>query len=202
MFSFLTSSLRVADAEQCKYGKNRVEADAKRLQSKEEELMKRKQEIRNRLTQLKTERRDLRSAVEAAAGKKGMGKTFWSAWEIQTGGKVCALGKSSPRPLEVEKSTSLRPPGKRSHASLSERLKKVEEDCRQKEEERVNLELELTEVKESLKKALSGGVTLGLTIQPKAGSSGLQVRTLRGFAVCFVPHKCHDVMCLRPFVCV
>ncbi|GAA6221696.1 actin filament-associated protein 1 isoform X3 [Lates japonicus] len=120
-----------SNAEQCKYGKNRVEADAKRLQSKEEELMKRKQEIRNHLTHLKKERRDLRTAVEAAAGK-------------------------------------------RSHGSLSERLKKVEEDCRQKEEERVNLELELTEVKESLKKALSGGVTLGLTIEPKAGSSGLQ----------------------------
>lgn len=52
----------------------------------------------------------------------------------------------------------------------------MEEDCRQKEEERVNLELELTEVKESLKKALNGGVTLGLTIEPKAGSPGLQVR--------------------------
>ncbi|XP_051231267.1 actin filament-associated protein 1 isoform X4 [Dicentrarchus labrax] len=120
-----------SNAEQCKYGKNRVEADAKRLQSKEEELMKKKQEIRNHLTQLKKERRDLRTAVEAAAGK-------------------------------------------RSHASLSERLKKVEENCRQKEEERVNLELEMTEVKESLKKALNGGVTLGLTIEPKAGSSGLQ----------------------------
>lgn len=57
------------DAEQCKYGKNRVEADAKRLQCKEEELMKKKQEIRNHLTQLKKERRDLRTAVEAAAGK-------------------------------------------------------------------------------------------------------------------------------------
>ncbi|XP_023279609.1 actin filament-associated protein 1 isoform X2 [Seriola lalandi dorsalis] len=120
-----------SNAEQCKYGKNRVEADAKRLQTKEEELMKKKQEIRNHLTQLKNQRRDMRTAVEAAAGK-------------------------------------------RSHGSLSERLKKVEEDCRQKEEERVNLELELTEVKESLKKALSGGVTLGLTIEPKAGSSGLQ----------------------------
>ncbi|XP_036968793.1 actin filament-associated protein 1 isoform X5 [Acanthopagrus latus] len=120
-----------SDAEQCKYGKNRVEADAKRLQSKEDELMKKKQEIRNHLTQLKKDRRDLRTAVEAAAGK-------------------------------------------RSHTSLSERLKKVEEDCRKKEEERVNLELELTEVKESLKKALSGGVTLGLTIEPKAGSSRLQ----------------------------
>uniref|UniRef100_A0A8C2ZBB7 Actin filament-associated protein 1 n=1 Tax=Cyclopterus lumpus TaxID=8103 RepID=A0A8C2ZBB7_CYCLU len=122
------------NAEQCKYGKNRVEADAKRLQAKEDELMKKKQEIRNRLTQLKKERRDLRTAVEAAAGK-------------------------------------------RSHASLSEQLKKVEEDCRLREEERVNLELELTEVMESLKKALSGGVTLGLTIEPKAGSSGIQSPT-------------------------
>uniref|UniRef100_A0A665U2D4 Actin filament-associated protein 1 n=1 Tax=Echeneis naucrates TaxID=173247 RepID=A0A665U2D4_ECHNA len=122
-----TASLK----QQCKYGKNRVEADAKRLQAKEEELMKKKQEIRNHLTQLKKERTDLRTAVEAATGK-------------------------------------------RSHGSLSERLKKVEEDCRQKEQERVNLELELTEVKESLKKALSGGVTLGLTIEPKSGCSALQ----------------------------
>ncbi|XP_005753238.1 actin filament-associated protein 1 isoform X2 [Pundamilia nyererei] len=128
-----TASLRRnnSNGDQYKYGKNRVEADAKRLQAKEEEMMKKKQEIRNHLTQLKKERRDLRAAVEAAAGK-------------------------------------------RSHISLSERLKKLEEECKLKEEERVNLELELTEVKESLKKALSGGVTLGLTIEPKAGSSGLQ----------------------------
>lgn len=77
----------------------------------------------------------------------------------------------------------LQPPGKRSHASLSDRLKKVEDNCRQKEEERVNLELELTEVKESLKKALSGGVTLGLTIEPRAGSSTLQVRTQNGWGL-------------------
>lgn len=77
-------------------------------------------------------------------------------------------------------SLRLPPQGKRSHASLSERLKKVEDECRLKEEERVNLELEMTEVKESLKKALNGGVTLGLTIQPKAGSSGLQVRDAVG----------------------
>ncbi|XP_037336332.2 actin filament-associated protein 1 isoform X4 [Pungitius pungitius] len=120
-----------SNVEQCKYGKNRVEADAKRLQVKEEDLMKKKHEIRTHLTYLKKERRDLRTAVEAAAGK-------------------------------------------RSHTSLLERLNKVEEDCRQKEQERVNMELEMTEVKESLKKALSGGVTLGLTIEPKAGSSGIQ----------------------------
>ncbi|XP_055012634.1 actin filament-associated protein 1 isoform X2 [Boleophthalmus pectinirostris] len=120
-----------SSSEQCKYGKNRVEADAKRLQAKDEELMKRKQDIRNHLSQLKKERRDLRTALEAATGK-------------------------------------------RSQSSLSERLKKVEEECRLKEEERVNLELELTEVKESLKKALSGGVTLGLTIEPKTTNSALQ----------------------------
>lgn len=50
-----------------------MEADAKRLQSKEDELMKRKQEIRNHLTQLKKERRDLRTALEAAAGKRVFG---------------------------------------------------------------------------------------------------------------------------------
>ncbi|XP_034712195.1 actin filament-associated protein 1 isoform X6 [Etheostoma cragini] len=128
-----TASLKrnSSNAEQCKYGKNRVEADAKRLQGREEELMKKKQEIRNHLSVLKKDRRELRAAVEAAAGKRSL-------------------------------------------ASLSERLKKVEDDCKQREEERVNLELELTEVKESLKKALSGGVTLGLTIEPKAGSSRVQ----------------------------
>lgn len=47
-----------------------MEADAKRLQNKEEELLKRKQEIRNHLTQLKKERRDLRNAVEAASGER------------------------------------------------------------------------------------------------------------------------------------
>ncbi|XP_043085386.1 actin filament-associated protein 1 isoform X3 [Puntigrus tetrazona] len=120
-----------SSVDQYKYGKNRVEADAKKLQAKEEELMKRKQEIRNRLTQLKKDRKDLRTAIENNTGK-------------------------------------------RSQATLTERLKKVEDECKLKEEERVNLELELTEVKESLKKALNGGVTLGLTIEPKTGSSSPQ----------------------------
>ncbi|XP_036843671.1 actin filament-associated protein 1 isoform X1 [Oncorhynchus mykiss] len=120
-----------SSAEQYKYGKNRVEADAKRLQAKEEELMRRKQDIRNRLTQLKKDRKDLRTAMEASTGK-------------------------------------------RSAVSLVERLKKVEDECKLKEDERVSLELELTEVKESLKKALSGGVTLGLTIEPKSGTSSPQ----------------------------
>ncbi|XP_056325363.1 actin filament-associated protein 1 isoform X2 [Danio aesculapii] len=121
-----------SSVDQYKYGKNRVEADAKKLQAKEEELMRKKQEIRNRLTQLKKDRKDLRTAIENNTAK-------------------------------------------RSQASLTERLKKVEDECKLKEEERVSLELELTEVKESLKKALNGGVTLGLTIEPKTGSSSPQV---------------------------
>ncbi|XP_031440820.1 actin filament-associated protein 1 isoform X2 [Clupea harengus] len=117
-----------SSVDQYKYGKNRVEADAKKLQTKEDDLMRRKQEIRSRLTVLKKDRVDLRTAIETNTGK-------------------------------------------RAQANLTERLKKVEDECRLKEKERVELELELTEVKESLKKALSGGVTLGLTIEPKGTSS-------------------------------
>lgn len=58
---------------------------------------------------------------------------------------------------------------------LEDKLRKLEEECKLKETERVNLELELTEVKESLKKALAGGITLGLAIEPKSGTSSPQV---------------------------
>ncbi|XP_037685255.1 actin filament-associated protein 1 isoform X1 [Choloepus didactylus] len=120
-----------SNAEQYKYGKNRVEADAKRLQTKEEELLKRKEALRSRLAQLRKERRDLRAAIEVNAGRK-------------------------------------------SQVILEEKLRKLEEECKQKESERVSLELELTEVKESLKKALAGGITLGLAIEPKSGASSPQ----------------------------
>jgi len=63
------ASLTFTGVDQYKYGKNRVEADAKKLQTKEDELMKRKQEIRNRLTQLKKERKDLRTAIENNTGE-------------------------------------------------------------------------------------------------------------------------------------
>lgn len=129
-----------SNAEQYKYGKNRVEADAKRLQSQEEELVRRKEALRSRLAQLRKERRDLRAAIEANAGRQ-------------------------------------------TQVLLEDKLKKLEEECKQKEAERVNLELELTEVKESLRTALAGGLTLGLAIEPKSGTSspqspGLRHRTL------------------------
>uniref|UniRef100_A0A8D2BDT5 Actin filament-associated protein 1 n=1 Tax=Sciurus vulgaris TaxID=55149 RepID=A0A8D2BDT5_SCIVU len=129
-----------SNADQYKYGKNRVEADAKRLQTKEEELLKRKEALRNRLAQLRKERKDLRAAIEVNAGRK-------------------------------------------TQVVLEDKLRKLEEECKLREAERVSLELELTEVKESLKKALAGGVTLGLAIEPKSGTSspqspGLRHRTL------------------------
>ncbi|XP_033889692.3 actin filament-associated protein 1-like isoform X1 [Acipenser ruthenus] len=120
-----------SNADQYKYGKNRVEADAKRLQGKVDELLKKKQDLRYRLAQLRKERKDLRAAIEANTGRK-------------------------------------------SQTVLEDKLKRLEDDCKQKETERVNLELELTEVKESLKKAMNGGVTLGLTIEPKSGTSSPQ----------------------------
>uniref|UniRef100_A0A4W3HZ00 Actin filament-associated protein 1 n=1 Tax=Callorhinchus milii TaxID=7868 RepID=A0A4W3HZ00_CALMI len=119
-----TSVKRTAsNADQYKYGKNRVEADAKRLQSKEEELKKQKEMLRMRLAQLRKDKRDVRAAIEAC---------------------------------------------KKSQVALETKLKKLEDECKVKETERVNLELELIEVNESLKKALAGGPTLGLTIEPKS----------------------------------
>ncbi|KAM8940120.1 actin filament-associated protein 1 [Pelodytes ibericus] len=125
-----------SNAEQYKYGKNRVEADAKRLQLKEEELLRKKEALRNRLAQLRKEKRDIRAAIEANAGRKTL-------------------------------------------ILLEDKLKKLEDECKLKEGERVTMELELTEVKESLKKAMAGGITLGLTIEPKTGTSRPQSPVLR-----------------------
>ncbi|KAK1166697.1 actin filament-associated protein 1-like 2 isoform X1 [Acipenser oxyrinchus oxyrinchus] len=49
-------------------------------------------------------------------------------------------------------------------AALEHMLREMEEDCKQKEKQRVDLELNLMEVKESLKKAESGPVTLGTAV--------------------------------------
>ncbi|KFQ28499.1 Actin filament-associated protein 1-like 2, partial [Mesitornis unicolor] len=48
--------------------------------------------------------------------------------------------------------------------SLEQRLKGIEEECKRKEGRRVDLELSLVEVKENLKKAESGPVTLGTAV--------------------------------------
>ncbi|XP_010163064.1 actin filament-associated protein 1-like 1, partial [Antrostomus carolinensis] len=51
---------------------------------------------------------------------------------------------------------------------LEQQVAVLEEQCRQKEERRVDLELKLTEVKEQLKQSLAGGPALGLAVTSKA----------------------------------
>lgn len=51
---------------------------------------------------------------------------------------------------------------------LEQQVAVLEEQCRQKEEGRVDLELKLTEVKERLKQSLAGGPALGLAVTSKA----------------------------------
>ncbi|NWW86528.1 AF1L2 protein, partial [Rhynochetos jubatus] len=48
--------------------------------------------------------------------------------------------------------------------SLEQRLREIEEECKRKESRRVDVELSLVEVKENLKKAESGPVTLGTAV--------------------------------------
>ncbi|XP_061047473.1 actin filament-associated protein 1-like 2 isoform X1 [Eubalaena glacialis] len=49
-------------------------------------------------------------------------------------------------------------------AGLEEKLKEIDEECRVEERRRVDLELSIVEVKDSLKKAEAGPVTLGTTV--------------------------------------
>uniref|UniRef100_A0A5F8H600 Actin filament-associated protein 1-like 2 n=1 Tax=Monodelphis domestica TaxID=13616 RepID=A0A5F8H600_MONDO len=49
-------------------------------------------------------------------------------------------------------------------ACLEQKLKEMEEECKEKEKRRVDLELSIMEVKESLKKAEAGPVTLGTAV--------------------------------------
>lgn len=49
-------------------------------------------------------------------------------------------------------------------ASLEQKLKEIDEECRVEERRRVDLELNIVEVKDNLKKAEAGPVTLGTTV--------------------------------------
>ncbi|KAL1789210.1 actin filament-associated protein 1-like 2 [Sigmodon hispidus] len=62
------------------------------------------------------------------------------------------------------KETLLRCTDKEVLANLEQQLKKVDEECRMEESRRVDLELSIMEVKDNLKKAEAGPVTLGTTV--------------------------------------
>ncbi|XP_068113502.1 actin filament-associated protein 1-like 2 isoform X2 [Hyperolius riggenbachi] len=61
--------------------------------------------------------------------------------------------------------------------SLEERLKSKEEECKQRENQRVDLELKIVEVKENLRKAELGPVTLGTTVDPVLVDSSSNVKS-------------------------
>ncbi|XP_030067676.1 actin filament-associated protein 1-like 1 isoform X1 [Microcaecilia unicolor] len=73
--------------------------------------------------------------------------------------ELLALRKEKREIKEAIKSS----PGKKAK-ELEERLRGLEEQCREKESRRVDLELQLSEVKENLKKSLAGGPSLGLSM--------------------------------------
>ncbi|XP_048850627.1 LOW QUALITY PROTEIN: actin filament-associated protein 1-like 1 [Brienomyrus brachyistius] len=63
----------------------------------------------------------------------------------------------------------LKSPAGRPQKLLEERLAQLEECCREKEGQRVDVELKLTEVKENLKKSLAGGM-LGASVESRTTS--------------------------------
>lgn len=69
------------------------------------------------------------------------------------------LGRRCLQPAEFHP-----PPDKGALASLEQRLKEIDEECRVEERRRVDLELNIVEVKDNLKKAEAGPVTLGTTV--------------------------------------
>ncbi|KAM9197128.1 actin filament-associated protein 1-like 2 isoform 2-T2 [Dugong dugon] len=62
------------------------------------------------------------------------------------------------------KEALLKCPDKGALASLEQKLKEIDEECRTEESRRVDLELNIMEVKDNLKKAEAGPVTLGTTV--------------------------------------
>lgn len=62
------------------------------------------------------------------------------------------------------KGCSLLSADKGAAASLEQKLREVDEECRVEERRRVDLELSIVEVKDSLRKAEAGPVTLGTTV--------------------------------------
>ncbi|XP_057206202.1 actin filament-associated protein 1-like 1 isoform X2 [Triplophysa rosa] len=77
--------------------------------------------------------------------------------------------------------------------ALDEHVAELEEICRVKEEERVDLELKLTQVKENLKKSLAGGA-LGAPSEPKPSNKAQKTEYIESY----LPVNCSSEMRKRP----
>ncbi|KAG8004187.1 Actin filament-associated protein 1-like 1 [Nibea albiflora] len=85
---------------------------------------------------------------------------------------------------------------KRRKSSLNKRVSQLEEACRSKEEERVDLELRLTQVQENLKKSLAGGA-LGAPVEAKPPVKGSTKKTQNIYSES-LPVNCALEMRRRP----
>lgn len=77
-------------------------------------------------------------------------------------------------------------PDLKQQASLEARSKQKEEECREAERRRVEVELQLMEVKENLKKVESGPFTLGTTLDSSLQES-ISVSSSSAIKSTFVP---------------
>ncbi|XP_005161361.1 actin filament-associated protein 1-like 1b isoform X1 [Danio rerio] len=136
-----------------KYGKTRAEEDARRFLNEKEQLEKEKEEIKESLVSLRSERSEVRKGIKNATDLK--------------------------------------------KKAMEQRLAQLEESCRQKEAERVDLELRLTEVKEKLKKSLTGGM-LGAPQEKKPTIKASVKKKEHLYTDATVPVNCASEMKKRP----
>ncbi|XP_054647239.1 actin filament-associated protein 1-like 1 isoform X3 [Dunckerocampus dactyliophorus] len=135
-----------------RYGKTRAEEDAKRYLKEKEGLEKERDGIRNTLSILRQEKRELKEQLQTATEKRAL--------------------------------------------LLDKRVSQLEEACRAKEAERVDLELRLSQVKENLKKSLAGGA-LGTPVEAVPPVKGSRKKTLNIYSEA-LPVNCASEMRKRP----
>lgn len=128
-----------------KLGKNRTEADLRRYLDERDRLEKEREEVRASLASLKKEKREIKEELGSCHGTSASLRTLWALADLCNDAFLL-----SPDPKQ--------------QASLEARSKHKEEECREAERRRVEVELQLMEVKENLKKVESGPFTLGTTL--------------------------------------
>lgn len=136
-----------SSAVEGKLGKNRTEADMRRYIDERDRLEKEREEVRSSLANLKKERKEVKEELGACQGTTATLPVAHYCCVDHT--LMCVTGL---------------PSDPKQQASLEARLKQKEEACRDAERHRVEVELQLVEVRGSLKKVESGPFTLGTTL--------------------------------------
>ncbi len=153
-----------------KYGKTRAEEDARRYLDEKEQLEKEKEVIRKSLLSLRSEKRAAKEELKKATGERiDLFKCLLVTCHVGCH-NLCSIWRHLLTISSVMGAVHLSwyvlymCASDKQQRALEQHLAQLEESCRQKEAERVDLELRLTEVKEKLKKSLTGGV-LGAPVE-------------------------------------